>query len=96
MVGEGVTCYLQKRRIQLESSLLSNYRAQVDSIRQSVLDIATKKLEAGEPADEVLAKLAHDLTNQLAHKPTISIRQASATGNEAFLNLLKDIFELEN
>ena len=96
MVGEGVTCYLQKRRIQLESNLLSNYRAQVDSIRQSVLDNARKKLEAGEPADEVLAKLAHDLTNRLAHNPTISIRQASATGNEAFLNLLKDIFELEN
>lgn len=96
MVAEGVTCYLQKRRIQLESSLLSNYRTQVDTIRQTVLDTATKKLDAGEPPADVLAKLAHDLTNQLAHKPTISIRQASATGNEAFLNLLKDIYELEN
>lgn len=96
MVTEGVTCYLQKRRLQLESALLSNYRTQVDTIRQTVLDSATKKLDAGEPPEDVLRKLAHDLTNQLAHKPTISIRQASATGNEAFLNLLKDIYELEN
>ena len=96
MVAEGVTCYLQKRRVQLESSLLTNYRTQVDTIRQSALNTATKKLQAGEPPADVLAKLAHDLTNQLAHKPTISIRQASATGNEAFLNLLKDIYELEN
>lgn len=96
MVAEGVTCYLQKRRIQLESSLLTSYRAQVDTIRQSVLNSATKKLEAGERPTDVLAKLAHDLTNRLAHKPTLSIRQASATGNEAFLNLLKDIYELEN
>ncbi len=96
MVAEGVTCYLQKRRLQLESSLLTNYRTQVDTIRQTVLESATKKLDAGEPPADVLAKLAHDLTNQLAHKPTISIRQASATGNEAFLNLLKDIYELEN
>ena len=96
MVSEGVTCYLQKRRVQLESNLLTNYRAQVDAIRQTVLESATKKLDAGDPPADVLAKLAHDLTNQLAHKPTISIRQASATGNEAFLNLLKDIYELEN
>ncbi len=96
MVSEGVTCYIQKHRIQFESALLSNYRTQVDTIRQMALDAAIKKVEAGEPPDEVLAKLAHDLTNQLAHKPTISIRQASATGNEAFLNLLKDIYELEN
>ena len=96
MVAEGVTCYIQKRRIQLESTLLANYRTQVDTIRQMVLDSATKKLDAGEPPVEVLTKLAHDLSNQLAHKPTISIRQASATGNEAFLNLLKDIYELEN
>ena len=96
MVAEGVTCYIQKRRIQLESSLLANYRTQVDTIRQTVLNTATKKLEAGEPPVDVLIKLAHDLTNQLAHKPTVSIRQASATGNEAFLNLLKDIYELEN
>ena len=96
MVAEGVTCYLQKRRVQLESTLLANYRTQVDTIRQTVFDSAKKKLDAGEPPEEVLAKLAHDLSNQLAHKPTISIRQASATGNEAFLNLLKDIYELEN
>ena len=96
MVSEGTTCYIQKRRVQLESSLLANYRTQVDTIRQGVLDSAIKKLEAGVPPADILAKLAHDLTNQLAHKPTISIRQASATGNEAFLNLLKDIYELEN
>ena len=96
LVREGVSCYSQKRHIQLESALLRHYREQVDTIRQSALDSAVKQLEKGEAAPEVLRKLAHDLAIQLAHKPTISIRQASATGNESFLNLLKDIYELEN
>ena len=96
LIKDGVECYAQNRRIQLEASLLRDYRAQVDSIRQTVLDAAIKKIDAGEDPATVISKLAHDLTNQLAHKPTISIRHASALGNEELLDLLKGIYELEN
>ena len=95
LVAEGVECYVQKRRIQVASSLLSNYRAQVDLVRRANLESAIKRLHAGDEASAVIAKLAHELTNQLAHKPTIAIRQATGLGNEELLNFLKDIYELE-
>lgn len=93
IVADGVACYEQKRRLQDGSALLSNYRSQVDVIRQATLETAEKRLAAGDDAAEVLKKLAHDLTNQLAHKPTLSIRKASSSENSDFLHLLKHIYE---
>lgn len=95
LIDDGIDCYVRKRRVQLEAKLLASYRAQVDSLRQDALGDAKKSLEAGKDPDAVLSDLAATLTNQLAHKPTISIRQASASGNETLLHLLKDIYELE-
>lgn len=95
LVSEGVHCYKQKRRLQVSSALLIRYRSEVDEIRQSSLTDAERKLAAGEDVSEVLSTLAHVLTNQLAHKPTLSIRKASASDNPDFLHLLKHVYDPE-
>ncbi|MYD43882.1 MAG: glutamyl-tRNA reductase [Gammaproteobacteria bacterium] len=95
LIDDGVECYVRKRRLQLEAKLLSNYRTQVDTIRATALKTAHKNLDAGDDPATVMSQLADHLTKQLAHKPTISIRQATASGNEAFLHLLKEIYELD-
>lgn len=96
IIEEGLACYEQKKRIQLSADLLSRYRAQVEAAREGSLEKALKRLNTGDDATEVLRKLAHDLANQIAHKPTLSIRAASTMANSELLHLLKRIYDLDN
>lgn len=96
LIGEGVDCYTQQRRIHMGASLMSSYRARVDDLRSQAVDKAIARLNAGEVATEVIERLAQDLSNQLAHRPTISLRKASAMKNEELIVLLKEIYELES
>ena len=95
LVTDGIACYEKKRRIQDSTDLLSRYREQVDEIKEGSLEKALKRLDSGDDASEVMKKLAHDLTNQIAHKPTLSIREASTLPNSELLHLLKRIYELD-
>ena len=96
LVLEGVECYQQQLQIQLGASLMSDYREQVEQLRKVAVEKAFSQLNNGATAATVIEKLAHELSNQLAHKPTISLRRATALRNEELLVLLKDIYELEN
>ena len=96
LVKDGLLCYQKKHRIQLSSSLLKAYRTQVEDVREVALNKALQKLRAGESGEEVLANLAKDLVNQLAHTPTVTLRNASAMEDGELLKLLQESFDLKS
>lgn len=51
------------------------YRSHHEELRDQALAKAQKLIEAGKPAPDVLASLAHHLTNQLLHLPTLKIKE---------------------
>jgi glutamyl-tRNA reductase len=51
------------------------YRSHHEELRDQALAKAHKLIEAGKPAPDVLAGLAHHLTNQLLHLPTLKIKE---------------------
>jgi glutamyl-tRNA reductase len=61
--------------------------------RDAALDAAKRQLQAGTPAAELLEKLAHQLTNQLLHAPTLALREAA--GNDEQIALLKQALKLD-
>jgi glutamyl-tRNA reductase len=75
-------------------SLIQDYRAQAEQVRDEVLQRALRQLQCGKPPDEILRFLAHTLTNKLIHAPSTRLRQACADGHHELLEAANTLFEL--
>ena len=73
-VGEFMA-WMRGRRV---SSLIVRVRESAAAAKDDVLDKAHRRLESGEPADEVIEYVARTLTNKLLHAPSTGIREAGA------------------
>ena len=73
-VGEFMA-WMRGRRV---SSLIVRVRESAAAAKDDVLDKARRRLESGEPADEVMEYVARTLTNKLLHAPSTGIREAGA------------------
>jgi glutamyl-tRNA reductase len=82
-------------RSQGSVGLIREYRAQLELTKSQELEKAIATLQHGGDPEEVLKRLAHNLTNKLSHKPTAAIRQASMDGNLHLLNSVQEIFDLK-
>ena len=60
-------------------------RRGAERAKDEALARARERLAAGEPADRVLERMAHQLTNQLLHGPSMALRQAALEGDTATL-----------
>lgn len=91
IVQEGIACYKQKRKVQLSGDILKKYRQQVDEARDLAISKAHRKLSTGETSEAVIAELATELANRLAHLPMVTLRRASVLDNGELLTILQDV-----
>ena len=68
--------WMRGRRV---SSLIVRVRESAAAAKDEVLEKARRRLESGEPADEVIEYVARTLTNKLLHAPSTGIREAGAS-----------------
>lgn len=78
--------YMAWWRAQGRQDALKALRGRGEAAREEALARAREMLAAGKPADEVMALLAHQLTNKLLHGPSSALRQAALDGD---LDLLR-------
>ena len=83
LVEEGVAAFQQSRQQQSVAARIVALREQALAWREQELERAQKALARGEDAAEVMARLAHNLTNKLLHTPTQMLKQQSLTGVDA-------------
>ena len=60
-------------------------------IKQQSIEKALAQLSQQVDAEEVMNRLANDLTNKLLHKPTLEMRKALKAGDEERVRLLKHL-----
>ncbi|MBV5275636.1 MAG: glutamyl-tRNA reductase [Lamprocystis purpurea] len=77
------------------ANVIQDYRQRAEVLRDEVLERAKRQLEAGKPAADVLAFLAHTLTNKLLHAPSTRLRQAAREGDAEILEAANELFALE-
>ena len=68
--------WMRGRRV---SSLIVRVRESAAAAKDEVLEKARRRLESGEPADEVIEYVARTLTNKLLHAPSTGIREAGVS-----------------
>jgi glutamyl-tRNA reductase len=85
--------YLSWWRAQGRQDALKRLRANGVAAREQALAKARAELAHGEPAEHVLERLAHQLTNKLLHGPSAALRQAALNGDGELLRAAERLFE---
>jgi len=76
--------------------LIRTFRQQAQQLQQDELLRAQQLLAQGQDAQQVMAELAHRLTNKLIHSPTEALRQAGESGDRETLAILSQSLGLDN
>jgi len=79
-------------RAQGQQDSLRSLRRTAELAKADALAKARERLAAGEPAEAVMERLAHQLTNQLLHAPSTALRQAALDGDAATLAAAAKLF----
>ena len=80
-------------RAQGRQDALKSLRSQGEAAREDALAHAREQLAAGRNADDVLALLAHQLTNKLLHGPSLALRQAALDGDLDLLRAAERLYD---
>ncbi len=82
-------------RAQDASQTIQQLRQQSNQTREELLQKALSSLNNGLPAEQVLARLANDLTNKILHAPSSTLKQAASEGNNDLLSAAQQLFNLK-
>jgi glutamyl-tRNA reductase len=83
-------------RAQDNAASFRALRQRGERVRDEALTRAQRQLAQGKDPAEVLNLLAHALTNKLLHSPCVGLRQAAAQGDLAMMNLIKNLYRLDD
>ena len=95
IVVEGVERYTRQRRVRDNQALLRQFRQRAENARDEELARALQRLGTEHVPEEVIERLARDLTNKLLHGPIAALRDASADGRSDILNYLRSRYGLD-
>lgn len=82
-------------RAQGASKTIEQLRQQANQTREELLQKALTALNNGQPAEQLLTRLANDLTNKILHAPSSSLKQAASEGNNELLSAAQQLFNLK-
>ncbi|MGZ5050635.1 MAG: glutamyl-tRNA reductase [Methylobacter sp.] len=96
IIDTQVNHFLAWLRAQGAQSTIQDYRQQAEQSRDEALQKALGLLKNGVPAEQVLDRLAHNLTNKLIHTPSAQIRAAAENERHDLIAAAREIFKLSN
>ena len=71
-------------------------RAATEAMRDAELERARRALERGEPAEQVLLRFAHALTNKFMHGPSTTLRDARTDNELDLVGATRALFHLDD
>ena len=74
--------------------MIQDYRRQVETVRDEVLDRAMRQLQNGRSPEQALEFLANTLTNKLLHAPSAQLRQAGSNGQFDLIEAANTLFRI--
>ncbi len=72
--------------------IILSMRERAELTKQNAINQAKKQLQNGQMPEQVIENLAYTLTNQLLHEPTVKMKKALMTQDEAMIETFKQIF----
>jgi glutamyl-tRNA reductase len=72
------------------SNTLSQYRQKMNGLRDEIIKDAMHELETGNPPQEVIQKMAYQLSNKFLHDPCVWIREAALRDKWDIIEIIKE------
>jgi len=94
IIDTQVEHFLAWLRAQSAQAMIRDYRQNAESARDELMSKALAALKNGSPAEDVIHRLAHSLTNKLLHTPSTQIRMAAEQERHDLLAAALEIFKL--
>jgi len=88
--------YLSWWQAQGRQDALRHLRSDGLIARDQALAKALEQLEQGEDPQQVMKRMAHQLTNRLLHAPTTALRQAALDGDSDLLRAAERLFKSDD
>ncbi len=96
IIEAGSSDFMRQLRTLDAVTTLKAFRQHAESIRDSELEKAMKRLQKGDDVQKVMATLASMLTNKLIHRPTVHMREASAEGRKEVMDWVQALYQLND
>ena len=96
IIEDKLQAYIANKKVRKASNTIVAFRRHTEDIVQSEVQKSLRKLKNGADPEEVLTRFAYTLKNKILHKPTISLRQASAAGENEILGITEKLFNIES
>ena len=94
IINEGVIGVEEDFRGRQSADVVRTFRESALAIQEVELAKAIRSVERGESAEEVIRRLARDLTNKLIHAPTAGLRQIAREGDDGQVTRAKALLGL--
>ena len=95
IIDHQVEHFMRWLRAQDNAASFRALRQRGEAVRDEALARARRQLAQGKNPTEVLELLAHALTNKLLHPPCAGLRQAAARGDLEMMNLIRNLYRLD-
>jgi glutamyl-tRNA reductase len=96
LIAAGAEAFMRQLRELEAVDSLTALRNQYQSLANDELEKALHQLALGKPADELLKRLANNLTNKFLHEPSVQLRRASAEGRQDLQDAAQELFQLNS
>ncbi len=87
IIEAAVDAFAQSQQTRSAGHLIRDYRSQALAIQGAELERAKQLLAQGKDPEEVLQRLARNLTNKLIHGPSMMLKEMSVDGREELFSL---------
>ncbi len=91
-----VTAFNQWLKTHQSADQIRQLRDGAELIKQQALEKALSQLRSSSDPEQAMQRLANEITNKLLHKPTIEMRKALQSDDEARIQLLKSLISPDN
>lgn len=88
--------FMRKLRAMNAMNTIKNYRESAAGIQQDLMEKSLRDLQRGVPAEQVLQRFAHSMTNKLLHTPSARLREAGEEGRLDIIEAANTLFGLDN
>jgi len=85
---------LRQLRILDAGDIISDYREQINKLRDQEYKKALEQLQCGQNPEDILKNMVRNLSNKIMHTPTTQLRQAAYDNQTDILLLAKKLFGL--
>lgn len=91
IVNLEVTHFNRWLRTHQSADQIRQLRDGAELVKQQVIEKALAQLQQNADPEQIMQRLANDITNKLLHKPTLEMRKALQQGDEDRIRLLKSL-----